>query len=374
MSLANPNRHELNQEGIMLHAVIMAGGSGTRFWPQSRHKTPKQLLRLAGDRTMIQQTLDRCRGWVDPCRAWVVTNEVQAEATAGQLPEIPKSNILVEPCARNTAPCVGLAAIEVLHQDPDAIMFVLPADHVIQTNEAFERAARKAVSIVEEHPERLVLFGVTPNFPATGYGYIERGDVVSDSSPRVYEVKSFREKPHQSLAEQYLREGRFFWNCGIFCWKAQTIVDLLKQHEPEVYEGLQRIADGLTQGRREGAIATEFPKLKSISIDYAVLERAQGVTVIEAPFQWDDVGSWLSLPRLNGADSEGNTVDGPFCGVDTQGCIVRTTDDHLVATLGLRNLIIVHTADATLVADAAQSERIKEVLGQLDKQGRKEYL
>ncbi len=358
----------------MLHAVIMAGGSGTRFWPQSRHKTPKQLLRLAGDRTMIQQTLDRCRNWVDTSRAWVVTNEVQAEATAEQLPEIPRSNILIEPCARNTAPCVGLAAIEVLHRDPEAIMFVLPADHVIQTNEAFERAARKAVSIVEEHPERLVLFGVTPNFPATGYGYIERGDVVSDSSPRVYEVKSFREKPHQSLAEQYLREGRFFWNCGIFCWKAQTIVDLLKQHEPEVYDGLMRIADGLTQGRREGAIATEFPRLKSISIDYAVLERAQGVTVIEAPFQWDDVGSWLSLPRLNGADSDGNTVDGPFCGVDTQGCIVRTTDDHLVATLGLRNLIIVHTPDATLVADAAQSERIKEVLGQLDKQGRKEYL
>ncbi len=358
----------------MLHAVIMAGGSGTRFWPQSRQRMPKQLLRLAGDRTMIQQTLDRCRNWVDCSRAWVVTNEVQAVATAEQLPELPAGNILIEPAARNTAPCVGLAAIQILHQDPDGIMFVMPADHVIQSDEAFSKGAMRAIEIVEKDPSRLVLFGVTPSFPATGYGYIERGAVVAEASPRVYEVTAFREKPHLSLAEQYLRDGRFFWNCGIFCWKAQTIVDRLKQFEPEMYDGLMRIADGLRTGDGDRAIAEEFPKLKSISIDYAVLERAQGVTVVESPFQWDDVGSWLSLPRLNGADSEGNTVDGPFCGVDTQGCIIRTTNDHLVATLGLRNLIIVHTQDATLVADAAQSERIKEVLNQLDKQNRKEYL
>lgn len=358
----------------MLHAVIMAGGSGTRFWPQSRQKLPKQLLRLAGERTMIQQTLDRCRSWVDPSRAWVVTNEVQADGTAAQLPELPRQNILVEPAARNTAPCVGLAAIRILHHDPDGIMFVMPADHVIQTDETFSRGALRAVEIVNADPSKLVLFGVIPSFPATGYGYIERGAMIGDGTPRVYEVSAFREKPHLSLAEQYVREGRFFWNCGIFCWKAQTIVDLLKQYEPEMYAGLMKIAEGLKAGQGDAVLAEEFPKLKSISIDYAVLERAQGVAVVEAPFQWDDVGSWLSLPRLNGADSDNNTVDGPFCGVDTQGCIVRTTGDHLVATLGLRNLIIVHTDDATLVADAAQSERIKEVLAQLQKQDRTEYI
>ena len=328
----------------MLHAVIMAGGSGTRFWPQSRQKLPKQLLRLAGDRTMIQQTLDRCRGWVDPAQAWVVTNEIQAPETARQLPEIPAPNILIEPAARNTAPCVGLAAVEILLKDPDGIMFVLPADHVIETNEAFASAAKRAVEIVEADPGRLVLFGVTPSFPATGYGYIERGASIEEDSPRVYAVNAFREKPHQSLAEQYLREG------------------------------LMKISDGIRAGQGPAVIKSVFPTLKSISIDYAVLERAQAVVVVEAPFQWDDVGSWLSLPRLNGSDSEGNTVDGAFCGVDTQGCIIRTSNDHLVATLGLRNLIIVHTPDATLVADAAQSERIKEVLGQLEKQSRKEYL
>ena len=358
----------------MLHAVIMAGGSGTRFWPQSRKRTPKQLLRLAGSRTMIQQTADRCRGWVDPSRLWIVTNEVQAEATIGQLPEVPPRNVLREPAARNTAPCVGLAAIQILEQDPDGIMFVMPADHVIQTDEAFAAAARKAVETIKGDDSKLVLFGVIPTFPAIGYGYIERGELLSSVAPRLYRVNAFREKPHRTLAEEYLRDGRFFWNCGIFCWKAQTIIDLLKQHEPELHAGLMRIASGIHDGRDTEIIAAEFPTLKSISIDYAVLERAQNVVVIEAPFQWDDVGSWLSLPRLNGSDAEGNTIDGPFCGVDTQGCIIRTTDNHLIATLGLRNVIIVHTSDATLVVDAAQSERIKEILSQLEKQDRKEYL
>ena len=358
----------------MLHGVIMAGGSGTRFWPQSRKKMPKQLLRLAGSRTMIQQTADRCKNWVVPANIWVVTNEVQAEATILQLPEIPNENVLLEPAARNTAPCVGLAAIQILERDPDGIMFVMPADHVIHTDESFTAAVRRAVEAVEEDSSRLVLFGVIPTFPATGYGYIERNEAISNATPRLFRVNAFREKPHRELAEEYLRAGRFFWNCGIFCWKAQTIVDLLQQHEPELHAGLMRIAAGIRNGCSQEVISEEFPAMKSISIDYAVLERAQNVVVIEAPFEWDDVGSWMSLPRLNGCDSDGNTIDGPFCGVDTQGCIVRTTDDHLVATLGLRNVIIVHTSDATLVADAAQAERIKELMGQLEKQGRQAYL
>jgi mannose-1-phosphate guanylyltransferase len=358
----------------MLHAVIMAGGSGTRFWPQSRKQLPKQLLRLAGDRTMVQQTLDRCRSWAEPNNSWIVTNTVQAEATLQQLPVLPVSNLLVEPAARNTAPCIGLAALEILDRDPDAIMFVMPADHVIQPLEAFHTAVHRAVDVVRNHPENLVLFGVTPAFPSTGYGYIERGERIGQQSPSLYHVKTFREKPHLSLAEQYIREGRFFWNCGIFCWKAETIVRLLEQHEPELHQGLLRIRDGWRSGNRSQAMATEFPQLKSISIDYAILERAASVVVLEAPFLWDDVGSWLSLPRLNGVDAAGNTIDGLFCGVDTHGCIVRTTSNHLVAALGLRNLIIVHTPDATLVADTSQSERIKQLLEQLEKQNLHDWL
>ena len=358
----------------MLHAVIMAGGSGTRFWPQSRKKTPKQLLSLAGRRTMIQQTLDRCSAWVSAENSWVVTNAVQADAVREQLPSLPAGNVLVEPAARNTAACVGLAALEILRRDPEGIMFVMPADHVIRTDEAFSRAALRAVSIVQQSPESLVLFGVIPTFPSTGYGYIERGTRLDTDTPTLFQVQAFREKPQQAVAEQYLRDGRYFWNCGIFCWKAATIMNLLQQYEPELAAGLREIDAAAETPDYPHVLTQKFPLLKSISIDYAVLERAQNVCVLEAPFQWDDVGSWLSLPRLNGSDAQGNTTDGLFAGVDTQGCIVRTSDDHLVATLGLRNLIIVHTPDATLVADAAQSERIKQLLDLLTEQQLQQYL
>ncbi|HAP08239.1 MAG TPA: mannose-1-phosphate guanyltransferase [Planctomycetaceae bacterium] len=358
----------------MLHAVIMAGGSGTRFWPQSRKKTPKQLLSLAGRRTMIQQTLDPCSAWVSAENSWVVTNAVQADAVREQLPSLPAGNVLVEPAARNTAACVGLAALEILRRDPEGIMFVMPADHVIRTDEAFSRAALRAVSIVQQSPESLVLFGVIPTFPSTGYGYIERGTRLDTETPTLFQVQAFREKPQQAVAEQYLRDGRYFWNCGIFCWKAATIMNLLQQYESELAAGLREIDAAAETPDYPQVLAQKFPLLKSISIDYAVLERAQNVCVLEAPFQWDDVGSWLSLPRLNGSDAQGNTTDGLFAGVDTQGCIVRTSDDHLVATLGLRNLIIVHTPDATLVADAAQSERIKQLLDLLTEQQLQQYL
>jgi len=358
----------------VLHAVIMAGGSGTRFWPQSRKKTPKQLLSLAGRRTMIQQTLDRCSAWVSAENSWVVTNAVQADAVREQLPSLPAGNVLVEPAARNTAACVGLAALEILRRDPEGIMFVMPADHVIRTDEAFSRAALRAVSIVQQSPESLVLFGVIPTFPSTGYGYIERGTRLDTETPTLFQVQAFREKPQQAVAEQYLRDGRYFWNCGIFCWKAATIMNLLQQYESELAAGLREIDAAAETPDYPQVLAQKFPLLKSISIDYAVLERAQNVCVLEAPFQWDDVGSWLSLPRLNGSDAQGNTTDGLFAGVDTQGCIVRTSDDHLVATLGLRNLIIVHTPDATLVADAAQSERIKQLLDLLTEQQLQQYL
>jgi len=350
----------------MLHAVIMAGGSGTRFWPQSRQKMPKQLLKLAGDRTMIQQTLDRCDGLVDSANAWVVTNAVQVEQTQQQLPELPPQNVLVEPMARNTAPCVGLAAIHALKNDPNAVMFIMPADHVISPIETFQAAAKQAVAVVEADPERLVLFGITPDFPATGYGYIERGDEFSAVAGS-FDVKSFREKPELSLAEEYVASGNFYWNCGIFCWKASTILERLKETEADTCERLQRISDAIGTDAYENVLAKEFPQMNSISIDYAVLEQATGATVIEAPYSWDDVGSWLAVPRLAGQDDNGNTIDGAFAGVDTKNCIIRTDNDHLIATLGVEDLIIVHTDDATLVARKEDSERIKDLLEEIKK-------
>jgi mannose-1-phosphate guanylyltransferase len=354
----------------MLHAVIMAGGSGTRFWPQSRHETPKQLLRLAGERTMIQQTSDRCSGWATSATTWVVTNIAQAKKTAEQLPDLPASHMLAEPAARNTAPCIGLAAVRILQDDPDAVMFVMPADHVIQPQDAFAAAVRQAAAVVASAPDRLVLFGVTPTFPSTGYGYIERAGRTSKDEPPVFDVAAFREKPARDVAEEYLRAGRFYWNCGIFCWKATTILELLRRFEPEIHQRLMRIAASYQEGNSEQVIATEFPLMKSISIDYSVLEKYSGVSVIEAPFQWDDVGSWLAVPRLNGVDPNENSVDGTHCGIDTKNCIIRTTSDHLVATLGVQDLIVVHTEDATLVAHVDQSERIREILAEIKGRGK----
>lgn len=354
----------------MIHAVIMAGGSGTRFWPQSRKKLPKQLLRLYGERTMIQQTLDRCSGLIDPQHSWVVTNAVQADLTRQQLPDLPATNVLVEPAARNTAPCIGLAAVHALQQDPDAIMFVMPADHVIGPVEVFQEAAQKAVSVVQQDPDQLVLFGIPPTFPSTGYGYIEQGD----GGHGVYQVQSFREKPDLATAESFIESGRFYWNCGIFCWRADAILKQLEEFEPQMRQQLDELAGFIGQDSYQNQLEYLFPQMNSISIDFAVLERATGVSVIEAPFDWDDVGSWLAVPRLAGEDDNGNTIDGNHAGLDTSGCIIRSEGDHVIATLGVEDLIIVHTPDATLVARRDDSERIKHLLEELKASGFEERL
>lgn len=352
----------------MLHAVIMAGGSGTRFWPASRQAFPKQFLTLTGERSLIQSTSDRCAGWIPPERQWVVTNAAQADETRRQLPGLPANHVLVEPCARNTAPCVALAAAHLIKEDPDALMLLLPADHVIQPIAAFEKAGRQGQALVEADRNRLVLFGVTPAFPSTGYGYIERGALL-DAHGSAYHVAAFREKPDRATAEQYLRAGTFYWNCGIFIWSARRILDAISAYEPEMGQLTDELAKSIGTSRYDTSIRELFPRMKSTSIDYAVLERDKSIVVLEAPFQWDDVGSWEALTRLSGSDEHGNTVAGRHVGIDTRNCIVRTTDDHLVATLGLEDCIVVHTADATLVAKRGDENAIKKLIEQLKAQG-----
>jgi mannose-1-phosphate guanylyltransferase len=222
----------------MLHTVIMAGGSGTRFWPQSRRTMPKQLLKLVGDETMIQATAARTSSWLGSDRIWVVTNQTQAEETSRQLAGIPRDQILIEPCGRNTAPCIGLAAICLLARDPDAVMLVCPADHVIGPPEVFQSAVKNATAIVECDPGALVLFGVKPTYPSTGFGYIERGERLAGSAKNAFHVASFREKPELAIAEQYVDSGTFYWNCGIFVWRADRILAALAEFEPEIHRRL----------------------------------------------------------------------------------------------------------------------------------------
>ncbi len=359
----------------MLHAVIMAGGSGTRFWPQSRRQLPKQFLRMIGDETLIQQSAGRCQPAISQEQVWIVTGAAHAVETARQLPSVPSRQILVEPCGRNTAPCIGLSAIQMLAQDPDAVMLVMPADHVIKPTFQFQQAVAQAVSVIADEPSSMVLFGVEPDYPSTGFGYIQRGERVPTLSCPMYRVKSFHEKPNLLTASRFMATSEYYWNCGIFVWRAQTILDALQEFSPEIFEILNRLKPVIGTDQWQTVFEAEFPKMPSISIDYAVLEKAAGrVCVLEAPFDWDDVGSWQALTRLFSSDRDGNTVDGLCCAVDTSGCVVRSSGDHLIATVDVKDLIIVHTPSATLVADRRDEGSLKKLIVELEKRGLDGYL
>ena len=350
----------------MIHAVIMAGGRGTRFWPESRNARPKQLLRLHGDRTMLQQTVDRLGDLVPPDRLWIVTNAEQADEVRRQLPDMPAGNVLVEPTGRDTAPCVALAAAHVNAADADGTMIVMPADHVIRPDDVLQSALRQAADVVEQAPGTLALFGVKPSYPSVGFGYIERGDAVDGGA---YRVKSFREKPDEATAQTYLDAGTFYWNCGMFVWKAATILDAIERYEPEVAGPVAAIAETIGTDDYDTTLGEKFATAKKISIDFAVLERADNIVVMEAPFEWDDIGAWQALPRLIDADADGNVVDAAFCGVDTRDCIVRAPDGHTIATFGVSDLIVVHTPDATLVARRDDETGVKQLVAALGEQG-----
>src|SRR5262245_2798921 len=355
----------------MLHAIIMAGGSGTRFWPLSRTARPKQLLDLAGGRTMIQATVDRLGGFVPAERTWIITNRSLVGPIAQQLPQLARERIVGEPCKRDTAPAVGLSAMLGAQGDDDATLVVMPSDHLIEPAAAFQSALAQAAAIVEERPEALVTFGVTPTYPAESFGYIERGARVQGDA---FEVARFREKPARSIAEQYLASGNFYWNAGIFVWKAKTILAALARYEPAIYERLHTIGLAVGKPDFESALDREFTAIRGKSIDFAVMEHYQPVVVIEAPFTWDDMGSWQALARARGADEAGNTAVGRHLGIRTSGSIIRTTPDHLVVTLGLKDTIVIYTPDATLVANMSQEEAIREVVKALEERGWREVL
>jgi len=361
----------------MLFAVVMAGGSGTRFWPASREMRPKQLLALTGERTMIQQTVDRLGDLVDPKHLIVVTNRNLVEAIREQLPAVPAEAVLGEPCRRDTAPCIGLAAALALAVDPDATLVVMPSDHVIGPDDLFRRSLQQAVELVDAGENRIVTFGIPPQYAAEIYGYVERQSdptTVSTGSA-VYRVASFHEKPDAARAAEYLATGRFYWNSGIFVWKARTIWQALQRFEPMMYRHLEKIAAALGKADFDEVFATEFTSLQGRSIDYAVMERFDGETfVIEAPFSWDDVGNWPALARLVGTDELGNTIQGKHLGIATHKTIVRTDEVHLVVTVGLDDCIVVHTPDATLVAARSHEEQIRKVVAELRDRGWTEHL
>lgn len=359
----------------MLHAVIMAGGSGTRFWPASRVDYPKQLLRMVGSDTMLQSTFARLSGLVSPEHTLIMTNNQLVDAVRAQLPSVPPEQVIGEPMKRDTAACIALAATLIANADPAGVMLVLPADHVIETQQQFQECMRTGMRLIEQSPDRIVTFGIRPTYAAESFGYIQRGQSLKDAQAgAAFSVASFREKPNRHTAEQYLQAGTYYWNSGIFMWRAQTILDALRQFEPVMMQHIDAIAASVGTPRFPITLQREFEKISGKSIDYAVMERYDDVAVIEVTFTWDDVGSWQAIGRLTAPDEQGNCVQGRFLPIESQRMIVYGDQDHLIVTIGLQDAIVVHTPNATLVAPKSEEERVREVVKQLQVRGWQEFL
>jgi mannose-1-phosphate guanylyltransferase len=344
----------------------MAGGRGTRFWPASRESRPKQFLAVGGEDSLLRLTGKRLLPLSGPERTWVVTNAAHVALAREHLPELPAERIVGEPVGRNTAPCIALSAALVLREDPDGVLLVAPADHWIGDEEEFRRAARLAADAAEAE-RALVTFGIRPTSPDTGYGYIEAGKAVSSE---LFRVAHFREKPDRPTAEKFLASGRHYWNSGIFAWRADVFLEELAKHHPDMAAGCRTIAGAADPAAELAAV---YPGLTSISVDYAVLEKAREVLMVAAKFPWSDVGSWIALADVLPANGDGNVTESDALTLDSSGCLVRSRT-RFTAVVGVKDLLIVDMPDALLVCPKDRAQDVKRIVEKLEAQGRRELL
>jgi len=355
----------------MLHAVIMAGGSGTRFWPASRRDRPKQLLDLVCGAPLLRLTYERLEGLVPPERVWVVTNQITAAACRKVLPEVPGGNILAEPVGRNTAACVGLAAHAV--GAGDDVCLVLPADHLIGDEELF-RSATSAGAEKVARDGGLLTFGIQPDRPETGYGYLEIGGVETEIGRwPIHRLLAFVEKPDLERAQGYLSDGRYLWNAGIFAWRARDLLAEIERQLPDLAAGLARIGKALSGPDPATVLADVYPSLPSTSVDFGIMEGAERCWVVPVDFGWSDVGSWPALADELPTDDHGNATRGRTTAVDASGNVLVTTGP-VVAVAGVDNLVVVATPDAVLVVPKDQAQRVKDVVDRLHELGWEDVL
>lgn len=352
-------------------ALIMAGGRGERFWPKSRKSLPKQFLSLTDDgKTMIQLTVERLLTIVKLDDVFIVTNKDYKDLVLEQLPDIPEENVLCEPVGRNTAPCIGLAAMYIAKKYDDAVMFVLPSDHQIKFNKMFIRTLQDACEVAEKNCN-LVTIGITPDYPETGYGYVKFDSRVIEG--RAYKVERFVEKPSLEVAKEYLATEEYLWNSGMFIWKVSSILKNMERLIPETYSSLKRIQEAIGMENKEHVLEREFLTMQSQSIDYSIMEKAKDIYILPGTFGWDDVGSWLSVERIKKSNEFGNVVNGNIITVNTNNCIIQG-EKKLIATVGLEDIIIVDTEDATLICSKDHAAEIKKVLENLKICNREEYI
>lgn len=352
----------------------MAGGRGTRFWPRSREKKPKHLLDITSEKTIIQETVDRIRPLIDPKDILIVTGAKHARELAGQLPDIPEQNILIEPVGRNTAACIGLAAVHIAKKVKDDVMVVLPSDHAIGNPKEY-RSVLKAAIRTARTQDGLVTIGIQPSQPHTGFGYLEGGASVGLSGGHdVRRVKSIREKPDEALARKFVRSGRFYWNSGMFVWKTSAILRQIREHLPDLYDGLMTISDALGTASAKRVVGRVYRRQASISIDYGVMEKAENVFVIPAEFGWSDVGSWDALWDISTKDDRGNAVlKGAAVLEDSDNTLIYSPE-KLVAMVGVRDVIVVETKDAILICKKGRSQDVKKIVDVLEAGRKTSYL
>jgi mannose-1-phosphate guanylyltransferase len=354
-----------------IYAVIMAGGSGTRFWPRSRKNRPKQLLNITGDEILLKKTIDLITPIIPANRITIVTTLLQADSVKNTVLQIPKENIIIEPFGKNTAPAIGIAALFIQRDTKDAVMVVLPADHYIEDTKTFHQTIMGGATQAFEE-DCIVTIGIPPRGPETGYGYIEAGEV-TDKKNGIYSVTSFHEKPDRRTAEQFINQGTFYWNSGIFIAKTSTMLKEIKEYLPHNYQGLMKIRASLGTDEESNVINSAYNEMEAISIDYGVIEKSKHVFMIKGDFGWNDVGSWPSAAQYWPKDSKNNAFIGELIGLDSSECIVYSPKKP-VALLGVKDLVIVEDDDALLVCKKERAQDVKKIVEMLKSKGRDEIL
>jgi mannose-1-phosphate guanylyltransferase/mannose-6-phosphate isomerase len=357
-------------------SIIIAGGKGTRFWPLSRAHRPKQLLKILSRKSLVDETVGRVIALGGRARTLVVTVAEQVGAMRKELRALPRTNFVTEPQGKNTAPCIGLAALEILRRDPHGVMIVLPADHWVAKHKQFQRRLKAAVKLAMQQ-NRLITIGIRPDYPETGYGYIVKSKAVGRPSAGAFQVGKFTEKPNLAVAKQLMRQGAL-WNSGIFVWKAETLLELLNRYQPQIADGLKAIraaAAGKSlcnpSPRLRAVIEREYKKMPNLSIDYAVLEKAGAegkVLTLTADFGWSDVGSWAAVHRMMHKDIHGNAGNGRWLQLGAKNCLIHSAD-RLIVLLGIENAVVVDTPDALLVGDLSRSQEVRELVDELNRRG-----
>lgn len=344
-----------------LYAVIMAGGVGSRFWPRSRGKTPKQLLKIFGDNTMIQETVNRLEGVLDKKNIFIITNKIQKPEIINQLSDIPEENIIEEPFGRNTAACIGLASVLVESKQKDAVTFVLPADHIIKDINEFHKTLKEAADFAY-NSKGLVTIGITPTRPETGYGYIQIDE--QNIADNIYKVYTFAEKPNYATAVRFLESGDFLWNSGMFIWRVDSILDEIKTYMPDLSEGLDNIRKNICSENFEKTLNHVYGQLRNISIDYGIMEKSQKVFLTKGNFSWSDVGSWEEVYQLSEKDSDGNVKIGKIFSEMVVDSYIYSPD-KFSAVIGVDNLIVINTDDALLICRRDQTQEVKKIVDHL---------